>query len=154
MLAARSQLPWLCYIIFDDTASPCEKYGVALRPSSFILGFGEALTDVIQLSSSFTYNYREGTTYYMCDKLNRASCISSWTNYFLEAVSTIIIEPILDYNRTLIEVERTEHSQAVKCFRWKSFNNSWLVDSTLGTWLVILGMMVLTYPLFNVGTKW
>lgn len=51
--------------------------GGPARPNYLVSGFCEALSDaglmdLVQLGSSFTYNYREGTDHCMREKLDRA----------------------------------------------------------------------------------
>ncbi|KAJ8761656.1 hypothetical protein K2173_004432 [Erythroxylum novogranatense] len=133
-LAARSQLPWLCCGDFNDITALYEKLGGPPRPSHLMSGFREALSDahlsdILQVGSSFTYTYREGSAACVKEKLDRACSTVEWSSLFRDAICSVLVAPVSDHSPLLIDIASTSSEGVHRRFL---FDNSWLSEPDLG----------------------
>ncbi|KAJ8775358.1 hypothetical protein K2173_023123 [Erythroxylum novogranatense] len=137
-LAAMSQLPWLCCGDFNDIEALYEKLGGPPRLSHLMSGFCDALSDarlsdILQIDSSFTYTYQEGSAACVKEKLDRACSTAEWSSLFCDAICSVLVVPVSDHSPLLIDTASTSLDGVNRRFR---FDNSWLSEPDLGKTVV------------------
>ncbi|KAJ8773887.1 hypothetical protein K2173_009318 [Erythroxylum novogranatense] len=97
-------------------------------------GFREALSDahlsdILQVGSSFTYTYREGSAACVKEKLDRACSTAEWSSLFRDVICSVLVAPVSDHSPLLIDTASTSSEGVHRRFR---FDNSWLSEPNLG----------------------